>query len=104
MPDDFPYRSHGQPITAYLSLTACLFILIVANGASLWKDFHVQPFLSAYLAVSAHIAFQLPTSADDTIADLFRSALGLAEGTAQGPVAFGGFEWRGAGEEDVEVA
>jgi amino acid permease len=52
MPDDFPYRSHGQPITAYLSLLACLFILIVANGAGLWKEFHIQPFLSAYLAVS----------------------------------------------------
>jgi amino acid transporter len=50
MPDDFPYRSHGQPITAYASLAACLFILIVANGAGLWKEFHVQPFLSAYLA------------------------------------------------------
>jgi amino acid permease len=52
MADDFPYRSHGQPITAYASLIACLFILIVANGAGLWKEFHVQPFLSAYLAVS----------------------------------------------------
>jgi amino acid transporter len=55
MPDDFPYRSHGQPITAYLSLMACLFILIVANGAGLWKEFHIQPFLSAYLAVSLEI-------------------------------------------------
>jgi amino acid transporter len=52
MPDDFPYRSHGQPITAYLSLGACLFILVIANGASLWKEFNVPPFLSAYLAVS----------------------------------------------------
>ncbi|KAH8702727.1 amino acid permease-domain-containing protein [Phaeosphaeriaceae sp. PMI808] len=48
--DDFPYRSHGQPITAWASLASCLFILIVANGAGLWKEFHVQPFLSAYLA------------------------------------------------------
>ncbi|KAH7083883.1 amino acid permease/ SLC12A domain-containing protein [Paraphoma chrysanthemicola] len=48
--DDYPYRSHGQPITAYASLFACLFILVIANGAGLWKEFHVQPFLSAYLA------------------------------------------------------
>ncbi|KAH7401698.1 amino acid permease/ SLC12A domain-containing protein [Pyrenochaeta sp. MPI-SDFR-AT-0127] len=54
--DDFPYRSHGQPITAYLSLAACLFILIVANGASLWKSFHVQPFLAAYLAPICFLA------------------------------------------------
>lgn len=51
--DDFPYRSHGQPFTAYMSLAACLFILIVANGASLWKTFHYQSFLAAYLAVSS---------------------------------------------------
>jgi hypothetical protein len=44
-----------RPITAYLSLMACLFILIVANGAGLWKEFHIQPFLSAYLAVSLEI-------------------------------------------------
>jgi amino acid transporter len=50
--DDFPYRGHGQPITAYLSLVACLFILIVANGASLWKSFQYHAFLAAYLAVS----------------------------------------------------
>lgn len=49
--DDFPYRGHGQPITAYLSLGSCLFILVIANAAGLWKEFHVQPFLSAYLAV-----------------------------------------------------
>jgi amino acid transporter len=49
--DDYPYRSHGQPITAYASLFACLFILVIANGAGVWKEFHVQPFLSAYLAV-----------------------------------------------------
>lgn len=52
LPDDFPYRGHGQPITAYLSLAACLFLLVVVNGSSLWNGFHVQPFLSAYLAVS----------------------------------------------------
>ncbi|CAI6332912.1 unnamed protein product [Periconia digitata] len=50
LPDDFPYRGHGQPFTAYISLSACLFLLVVANGSSLWNGFHVQPFLSAYLA------------------------------------------------------
>ncbi|KAF2627713.1 hypothetical protein BU25DRAFT_341274 [Macroventuria anomochaeta] len=50
LPDDFPYRSHGQPITAYASLLACLMILFVANGASLWKQFRIQQFLAAYLA------------------------------------------------------
>lgn len=50
--DDYPYRSHGQPITAYASLLACLLLLFVANGASLWKQFRIQQFLAAYLAVS----------------------------------------------------
>lgn len=59
LPDDFPYRGHGQPMTAYLSLISCLFILLVANGASLWSGFHKQPFLSAYLAVSIHLASNL---------------------------------------------
>ncbi|PVH93814.1 hypothetical protein DM02DRAFT_721569 [Periconia macrospinosa] len=54
--DDFPYRSHGQPFTAYLALGACLFLLIVANGSSLWSGFHVQPFLSAYLAPICFLA------------------------------------------------
>ncbi|KAF3001350.1 hypothetical protein E8E13_006129 [Curvularia kusanoi] len=48
--DDYPYRGHGQPLTAYASLLACLFILLVANGASLWKEFRIQQFLAAYLA------------------------------------------------------
>jgi yeast amino acid transporter len=50
--DDYPYRSHGQPFTAYAALTSCLFLLIVANGASLWKEWNINAFLSAYLAVS----------------------------------------------------
>lgn len=54
-PDDYPYRSHGQPFTAYASLMGCLFILVVANGAGLWSGWHEVPFLSAYLAVSDQI-------------------------------------------------
>ncbi|KAI1404765.1 amino acid permease-domain-containing protein [Hypoxylon fuscum] len=49
--DDYPYRSNGQPLTAYLSLAVCLFILLVVNGASLWKKFYIEPFLSSYLLV-----------------------------------------------------
>lgn len=48
--DDYPYRSHGQPFTAFASLAGCIFILVVADGAALWKEFQVQPFLSAYLS------------------------------------------------------
>jgi amino acid transporter len=55
MPDDYPYRSHGQPITAYASLLGCLFILVVANGASLWKEVNALPLVSAYLAVSGKL-------------------------------------------------
>jgi hypothetical protein len=49
--NDYPYRGHGQPLLAYLALAGCVFVLVVANGAALWKDFHLLPFLSAYLAV-----------------------------------------------------
>lgn len=49
--DDYPYRSHGQPFTAFASLAGCLFILIVTDGAALWIKFRLQPFLSAYLSV-----------------------------------------------------
>ena len=50
--DDYPCRSHGQPFTAWLALIGCLFIVIIANGASLWIRFRPSPFLGAYLAVS----------------------------------------------------
>ena len=49
--DDYPYRSHGQPFTAFASLAGCIFILVVADGAALWKEFQAHPFLSAYLSV-----------------------------------------------------
>jgi len=50
LPDDYPYRSHGQPFTAYIAITGCLFILIIASGAALWKKWNTNAFLSAYLA------------------------------------------------------
>jgi amino acid transporter len=51
-PDYYPWRSHGQPVTMYLALAGCIFIIVVADGAALWHGFHAPLFLSAYLAVS----------------------------------------------------
>ncbi|KXJ91909.1 amino acid permease-domain-containing protein [Microdochium bolleyi] len=48
--DDYPYRSHGQPFTAYMGLAGCLFLLLVCNIAYFWA-FHLEPFLSSYLIV-----------------------------------------------------
>jgi hypothetical protein len=104
MPDDFPYRSHGQPITAYASLLACLFILIVANGAGLWKEFHVQPFLSAYLAVSTSLSKIASSLLTILIADIFHRPLDLVESLAEGTMASSGPEWRGAGAKDAQAA
>ncbi|KAH8697603.1 putative proline-specific permease [Talaromyces proteolyticus] len=53
---DYPYRSHGQPVLAYIALTGCIFVLIVVNAASLWNGFHKLPFLSSYLIVLSFIA------------------------------------------------
>ncbi|KAJ5836615.1 hypothetical protein N7447_002641 [Penicillium robsamsonii] len=50
-PDDYPYRSHSQPLTAYLALLGCIFVSLVANGAALWNGFHLLPFLASYLTV-----------------------------------------------------
>ncbi|KAI1375787.1 amino acid permease-domain-containing protein [Hypoxylon crocopeplum] len=54
--DDYPYRSNGQPVTAYMSFAACILILLVINGASLWKGFHPDAFLSSYLIVILFVA------------------------------------------------
>ncbi|EAU32726.1 conserved hypothetical protein [Aspergillus terreus NIH2624] len=48
--DRYPWRSHGQPLTMWLAIGGCLFVLIVADGASLWIAFQARAFLSAYLA------------------------------------------------------
>ncbi|KAE8150013.1 hypothetical protein BDV25DRAFT_155275 [Aspergillus avenaceus] len=58
-PDLYPWRSHGQPVTMYLALFGCLFILIVADGAAIWHKFHVPLFLSAYLAPMCFLALWL---------------------------------------------
>ncbi|XWW93005.1 hypothetical protein V2A60_000933 [Cordyceps javanica] len=49
---DYPYRSHMQPFLGYMALAGCLFVLVVANSALLWKKFHPTPFLSTFLLVS----------------------------------------------------
>ncbi|KAI0376199.1 amino acid permease/ SLC12A domain-containing protein [Hypomontagnella monticulosa] len=54
--NDYPYISNGQPVTAYLGLAACLLVLLVLNGASLWNKFYVEPFLSSYLIVIIFVA------------------------------------------------
>lgn len=55
--DRYPWRSHGQPLTMWLAIGGCLFVLIVADGASLWIAFQARAFLSAYLAVSTGTPF-----------------------------------------------
>ncbi|KAK8056455.1 hypothetical protein PG993_001682 [Apiospora rasikravindrae] len=54
-PNDYPYRSSLQPVTAYASLAGCLFILVVSNGASQWIGWKPEPFLSSYMAVICFI-------------------------------------------------
>ncbi|KAJ6185847.1 hypothetical protein N7519_007148 [Penicillium mononematosum] len=49
--DDYPYRSHRQPLTAYLAFLGCAFVSLVANGAALWNGFHLLPFLASYLTI-----------------------------------------------------
>jgi amino acid permease len=50
--DEYMYRSHGQPLTAYASFFSCLFIITIANSAFLWQGFNSLDFLQTYLAVS----------------------------------------------------
>ncbi|KAI1126465.1 amino acid permease/ SLC12A domain-containing protein [Nemania abortiva] len=47
----YPYRSHFQPIVGSLAFAGCLFILLVLDSAALYHGFHIEPFLSQYLAV-----------------------------------------------------
>ncbi|KKK14130.1 hypothetical protein AOCH_000811 [Aspergillus ochraceoroseus] len=49
--DLYPWRSHGQPVTMYLALFGCLFVLIVPDGSALWHHFAAPRFFSAYLAI-----------------------------------------------------
>ncbi|OGE50939.1 hypothetical protein PENARI_c015G08367 [Penicillium arizonense] len=64
---DYPYRSYGQPLLAYLALSGCIFVLLVANGAALWNGFHLLPFLASYLTVIVFIGIWI-------LLKIFRSA------------------------------
>ncbi|KAK1496665.1 hypothetical protein CTAM01_08303 [Colletotrichum tamarilloi] len=72
--DDYPYRSHGQPLLGYIALAGCMVILGVSNGAALWTKFHWFPFLSSYLIVIVFIllwvALKLFRNARWKLADL----------------------------------
>ncbi|KAJ5107217.1 proline-specific permease [Penicillium angulare] len=52
---EYPYRSIGQPYLAYFALAACLFVLLISNGATLWNGFHWLSFLSSYLTILAFL-------------------------------------------------
>ncbi|RDW79544.1 hypothetical protein BP6252_04182 [Coleophoma cylindrospora] len=46
---EYPYKSIGQPKTAWLAIFGCVWILIISNSAAMWKGFQLQPFLSGFL-------------------------------------------------------
>ncbi|KAJ0416349.1 amino acid permease-domain-containing protein [Aspergillus carlsbadensis] len=57
--DHYPWRSHGQPVTMYLALFGCFFVLAVADGAALWHNWAAPRFLSAYLSILCFIPLWL---------------------------------------------
>ncbi|KAL3469720.1 amino acid permease-domain-containing protein [Aspergillus californicus] len=57
--DHYPWRSHGQPVTVYVALLGCLFVLAVADGAALWYKWIAPRFLSAYLSILCFIPLYL---------------------------------------------
>ncbi|KAL4984585.1 amino acid permease-domain-containing protein [Aspergillus falconensis] len=57
--DLYPWRSHGQPVTMYLGLFGCIFVLAVADGAALWHNWVTPRFLSAYLSILCFIPLWL---------------------------------------------
>ncbi|KAL4905090.1 hypothetical protein BDW74DRAFT_18766 [Aspergillus multicolor] len=57
--DRYPWRSHGQPVTMYLALFGCIFVLAVADGAALWHNWATPRFLSAYLSIVCFIPLWL---------------------------------------------
>lgn len=67
-------------MTAYAAFTGCFVVLVVINGASLWKGFHTLPFLSSYMIVSLteHIIIT-PTVADSRIGSGVFSTMGSVE-------------------------
>ncbi|KAL4862467.1 hypothetical protein BDV12DRAFT_203010 [Aspergillus spectabilis] len=57
--DLYPWRSHGQPVTMYVALFGCLFVIAVADGAALWHNWVAPRFLSAYLSILCFIPLWL---------------------------------------------
>lgn len=56
---DYPYKAHQQPHFAWITLFLLTFVLIVANGASIWMEFSWVPFLTAYLTIASFIGLWL---------------------------------------------
>uniref|UniRef100_A0A4E9DL01 Amino acid permease/ SLC12A domain-containing protein n=1 Tax=Gibberella zeae TaxID=5518 RepID=A0A4E9DL01_GIBZA len=54
-PEDHPYRNYFQPLLAWIALGLCICILIIFNGAFLWKKFHLVPLLTGYLPIFVFI-------------------------------------------------
>ncbi|KAJ5650891.1 proline-specific permease [Penicillium longicatenatum] len=48
---NYPYRSHGQPLLAWLAFGGCWIVLLVMNMSPLWSGFYLLPFLSSSLTV-----------------------------------------------------
>ncbi|KAJ5646435.1 proline-specific permease [Penicillium lividum] len=47
---NYPYRSHNQPLLAWVAFVGCCTVLVVTNMASLWHQFHLLPFLTPFLS------------------------------------------------------
>ncbi len=99
--DDYPYRSHGQPFLAYAALAGCLFILVVANGAYLWIQFRLMPFLSSYLIVSHHLPPFPNMDATVCLGLPFLHPLGAPEARPRRQVVSGGPRQRLQGGEQA---
>ncbi|KAJ5759044.1 proline-specific permease [Penicillium odoratum] len=47
---NYPYRSHSQPLLAWVAFVGCCTVLLVTNMASLWHRFHLLPFLTPFMS------------------------------------------------------
>ncbi|KAJ5547624.1 proline-specific permease [Penicillium frequentans] len=48
---NYPYRSHGQPLLAWIAFGGCWTVLLVMNMSPMWSSFYLLPFLSSYLTI-----------------------------------------------------
>jgi hypothetical protein len=74
---------------AYALLFVRLFILVVASGASLRSDSHVQLFVSAYLAVSTFPKHYFAVLIC-LVVHMFHTTLGVIEGRTESHLSGGG--------------